>query len=1316
MLAPVLYQNLIFDPVDSFVGNGISGQVSAALQSGAYSWRIVSKDLPGNVKTGEFPNQQNPNSIQAQIVNLLWPYRGGTNVAAVNFMQRPPRGPVGISTVGILIAGPESPVKIAGNRGTVWTINSVVADVVGEDEYGGNPTPTGAYQYTTGNFIKNNAWSQILGYTTGYRHIDGHSKLIGWAADGYPIYGPYGYLNPTNNTSQVIRMTSSYQLVPNNQYRPSNPLLVTRGAVTKNNILTLTTTQNIAPGLVITGGTLPGPCKVLQVVGNTVVLDTRVTIGTNIRLQGTWPQGIFVDDYNYVQGLGTLDRHNGRFCVTPDFPDGTYAYFITENDSGPTYPYIIGDTLFGSLQITTPVAPPPLSWVTSEENLGTLAVNSYFQIQLEATSDTQTIYYEVIAGTLPDGVQCSIGGLLSGVPTLNAIGETGIDVTSKFVVRAYTRTIVNGVTVIGEFLDKTFSITIPGRFLPQFATPAGNIGTYYDGSPIAPIQLTFDQPLYDTVVRLAGGSLPPGLSVSLSGLITGYIKPLPIGSQFPGYDLTPEDVYGYDFLAQSESLNYQFTLEITDGVNANLRTFEIYVYSRNNLTADDTIITADTTEVTADETPNRPPFMITPEGDIGTYQDDNFFAFKFDAVDLDGQVIQYNLITQSGPTYNWSIPSGLTLDPLTGWLYGYLPQQGLSSISYTIAIQISNFYDPTVVSPIYFYTMTVTAGLDTRVIWQTASDLGTINNGSESLFTIVAYTPQRRDLAYRLLPGSNSLLPKGLRLLPSGNIAGTVSFDTFALDGGTTTFDVNSRNLLITGPTTFDLTYTFIVNAYSPTTQQVIYKVSGITVQNGGSGYSSTPTVSIAPPPGTGTPATVGSVITQFVPGFGYTIAAVIIDDPGSGYQYAPIVTVTDITGSNAVLTANIVPLTTDFLVSETKTFTIKINRVYNKPQDTLYIQGLLSDANRETLSNIVENPDLIPYQDVFRLDDPNFGVARRLIYAHAYGLNPATVDDYQRSLELNHYWKQLSLGLAQTARALDASGTTIYEVIYCPVIDNLVNEQGQSVGKEVTLEHPINNFMGDSSLITTVYPNALVDMRDQVIDVIGQTGNVLPLWMTSLQANGKQLGYVPAWVIAYVKPGTAAKIAYYINQEFGNTFNRIDFDVDRYVLGRQLSINWDPNANDGQGAWVPPASSTTFDQNTHYRVPETNDSSIVFNGGTGYQIGSRIKILGSALGGVDSYNDLIINVLDVGTVGEITYYSLVGQAFPLAQGEIFYNVPGTTVTGTGSGATWDIIIASGIPTVFDGGSLQFNAPADIYGVTDQYNKYLVFPKRNILN
>jgi hypothetical protein len=46
--------------------------------------------------------------------------------------------------------------------------------------------------------------------------------------------------------------------------------------------------------------------------------------------------GAFIQDYEFVVGTGDLDECNGRFCITPDFPEGTYAYFLT--DSWPVIP------------------------------------------------------------------------------------------------------------------------------------------------------------------------------------------------------------------------------------------------------------------------------------------------------------------------------------------------------------------------------------------------------------------------------------------------------------------------------------------------------------------------------------------------------------------------------------------------------------------------------------------------------------------------------------------------------------------------------------------------------------------------------------------------------------------------------------------------------------------------------------------------------------------------------------------------------------------------------------------------------------------
>ena len=110
-----------------------------------------------------------------------------------------------------------------------------------------------------------------------------HSPILGWAYDGNPIYGPYGYSNPVNENSPITRQTSSYAL--------KSSVSATRPNTTK------------------------------------------------------YPLGAFVDDYEFVQGNGTLDFNNGRFCKTPEYPDGRYCYFLTVNSFGSgVYPYIVGES------------------------------------------------------------------------------------------------------------------------------------------------------------------------------------------------------------------------------------------------------------------------------------------------------------------------------------------------------------------------------------------------------------------------------------------------------------------------------------------------------------------------------------------------------------------------------------------------------------------------------------------------------------------------------------------------------------------------------------------------------------------------------------------------------------------------------------------------------------------------------------------------------------------------------------------------------------------------------------------------------------
>jgi hypothetical protein len=780
------------------------------------------------------------------------------------------------------------------------------------------------------------------------------------------------------------------------------------------------------------------------------------------------------------------------------------------------------------------------TWRTPTGSLGTIPEGVFYSVPLVATADT-AVFYSLIAGNLPPGIQIDQTGLLSGNPE-SASEVQGVpldvatDTTSKFVVRAFTKN-VNG--MITGLADRTFTLTITGQSTVVWTTPSGRIATYFDGKQIADIAVTYsDSDIFAVnVVSVIAGALPPGLTISTTGVISGYIIP--------------------NLNATVTSTTYPFTLRVTNGISSDTREFSILVYARSAMTADNTFITADNTFITADISPIQEPIILTPQGSIGTTRSDNFYAFQFTALDFNDNAIEFVPTT--------TLPPGLTLDPISGWLYGYIPFGGVLTEDYDFSMVVSEIDNPSIVSDVYNYSLTISGPVNSEVIWltptnpieivKTPSSLGLIDNGDTSTFYVAAINVSGLPLQYELLSGSDSRLPQGLQLLPSGHIAGRVSFDTFCVDSGTTTFDANLNT--VDRPTTFDLVAIFTVRAYS---------------SNG--------------------------------------------------------------------------------LVSVNKTFSITVVRRYNEPYNNIYIQAMPPEDDRALLDSLLQNPTIFSPELIYRADDPYFGVARRVVYNHAYGLTAATLDDYVASLELNHYWKNLVLGEIKTAQARDDDGNIIYEVVYSEIIDNLVNNDNESVGKQVVLPFPIN--ANQLTQIDSVYPNSLQNMRDQVIDTVGQVSRVLPRWMLSRQSDGSVLGFTPAWVIAYTMPGQSGQIAYNIQTQFGQQLNLVDFDVDRYELDRWLTKNW----NTVDQSWDPsPPSYTRFDgaQST------TLSTSQWFN------------------------NNL----------NPVAWINNFGQQSAWTNG-------------------WN-----GEPTVFDANSLEFIEPVDMYvGTVDnpqQYDKYLVFPKRNIL-
>jgi hypothetical protein len=151
-----------------------------------------------------------------------------------------------------------------------------------------------------------------------------HSPILGWMQDGYPLYGPYGFSNATNAASGLRRMISGFALRDG-----------------KNGVDNLAQT-----------GRKSLPAWEAREQDRSTALQSFET-GPNI--SEVYPIGHYMEDYAYLGDLGKilgkdfdLDELNGRWCVTPEFPQGTYAYFTTiDANSQPVYPYNMGRRYHG---------------------------------------------------------------------------------------------------------------------------------------------------------------------------------------------------------------------------------------------------------------------------------------------------------------------------------------------------------------------------------------------------------------------------------------------------------------------------------------------------------------------------------------------------------------------------------------------------------------------------------------------------------------------------------------------------------------------------------------------------------------------------------------------------------------------------------------------------------------------------------------------------------------------------------------------------------------------------------------------------------
>ena len=207
-----------------------------------------------------------------------------------------------------LCGGPGNPPCPGGpNASMDWNRDAIPAEMAGFDCSKGHPAMGNYHHHQNPSAFKLDL--EIVSDICNLYDADGlyfidetiHSPLIGFAFDGFQIYGAYGYRN-ADGSGGLERIKSGYQLRD------------------------ITERTHWADG-------------------------TDVDDGPDVN--GTYFLGYFREDYEFISHSEEyyLDEHNGRFCVTPEYPAGTYAYFATVDENwNSAYPYAVGPSFYGNFE------------------------------------------------------------------------------------------------------------------------------------------------------------------------------------------------------------------------------------------------------------------------------------------------------------------------------------------------------------------------------------------------------------------------------------------------------------------------------------------------------------------------------------------------------------------------------------------------------------------------------------------------------------------------------------------------------------------------------------------------------------------------------------------------------------------------------------------------------------------------------------------------------------------------------------------------------------------------------------------------------
>ena len=251
-------------------------QSTSSWTCGTSERTVVANGIPDH-DVGEFPNAGNPNAITT--VDVDQSYTTSPTLANAVTVMGGPRGPQGYVLNGVKIDA--STAGSCVDNATSTTTNGANADcslidnsngwsieAVGQNSFDFGTDDNNAHVQPNGGGYHYHGMPE--GFVTLQGGDDTKMTMIGWAADGFPIYARYGYTDPDDASSAIKVMTGSYQTDADN---------------------------------------VPSDRASVDVI----------------------PLGTFAQDWAYVAGSGDLDECNGRTGVTPEFPNGIYHYYATDS-------------------------------------------------------------------------------------------------------------------------------------------------------------------------------------------------------------------------------------------------------------------------------------------------------------------------------------------------------------------------------------------------------------------------------------------------------------------------------------------------------------------------------------------------------------------------------------------------------------------------------------------------------------------------------------------------------------------------------------------------------------------------------------------------------------------------------------------------------------------------------------------------------------------------------------------------------------------------------------------------------------------------